>query len=165
MKNEDGSSLHYNREERLNMPSAPDLTLRVRKGPFRGNRGLLILLFDILFICLVAFIFRQFLFRPSYEADALGYRMVLNGYSVSDGILAVVRIERKGRTSPQAGGNVEILLKAGQNEKILSEKMTQTGLDASASFAFDPAVERIEAEIRIGDRVTRLVRDLPIRVD
>jgi hypothetical protein len=161
MKEDNQSSFHYHRDERLALSTAPDLSRRGRKGPFKGNRGLLILLFDILFICLVAFLFRQFLFTPSYEAKLEGYKIVLKAYRVNEGTLAVVRIEGSGNEPAEEGREVSIRIRAGQSQRLLSETLTPIGLDASASFSPDPEIERIEAEVMMNGKTARLRRDIP----
>ena len=172
MKRDKDSSFHYHREERLAMPSAPDLSAHGRKGVFKGNRGLLILLFDILFICLMAFILKQFIFKPSYEADVEGCRVVLEAYRVNDGILTVVRIVKTGRSPFNRGGadqtrtasvDIEIRFTLSQEVKVVSGVLTSDTLDISASFPGSGEADQIEADVQIGEKAAHLVKDLPVR--
>ena len=77
------------------MSNAPRLDIRQRKGIFRGNRSLYIVLLDVLLICLMFFLFRNFIFKPSNRIELQGYVVTLRSRIIRDSVYAAVRIKER----------------------------------------------------------------------
>jgi hypothetical protein len=139
------------------MPGAPARRSRP-KGVFRGNRGLLILLIDVVIIAVIAIIYRQFLFSPAFEGDLAGYRMTLRGLGLQNRVVAELVIERVDDEAEE--GTVFVLLRAGQGETRLSGALTRgtTTLEGAVLVGEQPA--EIFADVTIGDESIELRRRL-----
>ena len=100
----------YSRRERESMPNAPSLSSRKSRGVFRGNRPLLFVLLDVLFLLAMFLFVRFFLFKPSNVARLGGYRIEAAGRMIEDGVFAVVRIENRGGRRSDERADVRISL-------------------------------------------------------
>lgn len=82
---------HYDREERYRYLS-PEIAHRTKKkGIFKGNRGLIILLIDILLILLLYFILNPLLQGRASGADFMGYEIRLRAFSYEGEVFMSLR--------------------------------------------------------------------------
>ncbi len=162
-------NFHYNREERLSMSNAPDLSRRGRKGFLKSNRSLIILLVDIALICVLFIAYRAFFFRPPYLEELSGYRLTLRGMALSDRIVASLWVEStsKQEENPSKSDMERIFVRfsVGEEELRVSEKLLlarDEPLELAASlFVRDaPHVDFLRAEVQIGQRKAVLERRL-----
>jgi hypothetical protein len=144
---------HYSREERLAMSNAPRLDIRHRKGIFRGNRSLYIVLLDVLLICLMFFLFRSFIFKPVNRIVLQGYTVTLRSRTIKDSVYAAVRIKEREAEIGVERAFVEFRFgdSVRQNSVVLTpgEKTTH---EVTALFPSAGASGKLTVTIRIGDR-------------
>lgn len=106
---------HYDREERYRYLS-PDIAHRTKKGIFKGNRGLLILLIDILLILLLYFILNPLLQGRASSSEFMGYEVRLRAFSYEEEVFISLRFvaeepeetaDSRGDAEPAAGETSE----------------------------------------------------------
>ena len=87
---------HYDREERLAMMPEALIKLKSRKkGFFRNNKSMMIILADIIIICLLALGFMIYTRISSNSHSTQTHTFVLNGYVLNNRALISLRITRK----------------------------------------------------------------------
>ena len=148
---------HYSREEREAMDSAPKLTSRLHKGVFRGNRSLLIVLLDVLFIVLMFIVFRVFLYKPQSSAGMQGYAIELRVRVMEGSVFAVATIKNEGGEA--AGEAAYLTFRFGDEEQRVSAPLpVERGSveEAGVLFPYTDSDAKIEAVVRIGDQEKRL---------
>ena len=152
---------HYSRKERLGMPGAPGPADGSR-SLFRRNRGLMILLIDIIVIVIAVILYRQFLYEPAYSAELAGYRVALRGFAIEDRVIVDLRITGTARAEP-AAQRLFAVFRAGRAETRLSAELPaageSTGVTGVLLGAGSPS--QVEAEVSIGTATATVRRDLP----
>ena len=85
---------HYNREERYSTLS-PDVVDRdsKRRGSFRKNRPLVILLLDVLLVIVLYFIISPMLRRYAASTDINGYELQMRAFLFEESTFVSVQIE------------------------------------------------------------------------
>jgi hypothetical protein len=148
---------HYSRKERMAMPNAPRLEVRHRKGVFRGNRSLLIVLLDVLLICLMFFLFRSFVFKPQNRVRLHGYVITLRCRIIKDSTYAAVRIKGDGEQSriPRAFIEFQLGESVRQNSVALSPG-ERTTHEVTALLPLASSDEVLTAIVRMGDQTETL---------
>jgi hypothetical protein len=160
---------HYSRKERLAMSNAPRLDIRHRKGVFRGNRSLLIVLLDVLLICLMFFLFKNFVFKPRNRIELSGYAVALRCRVIKDSVYAAVRIKEENAETGAERAFVEFRFGDGirQNSVVLSPG-ERTSYEVTALLPF-PSAEENHADlalivtVRMGDE-EKTMKWIPDRV-
>jgi hypothetical protein len=142
------------------MPGAPRQD-RERGGLFRKNRGLMILLIDIVIIVIVAIIYRAFLYEPPYAGRLEGYQLLLRGFALEDRIMVDLRVEKRPDTQ-ESDGRVYVVFAAGSQEMRLSGNLPKGEKLLSLNGALLTAEEagEVVAVVSIHGREKRLVRKL-----
>ncbi|NOY10094.1 MAG: hypothetical protein GXP33_14775 [Spirochaetes bacterium] len=114
---------HYNRDERLSMPTAPAEGKRSR-GIFKGNKTLIILFINVIVIFLVLFLFFRFINKPSYKNVKAGYRLELDAFPYADAILVSLYIKRVKENKTNGKYRISALFYTSgepEKKKIISE--------------------------------------------
>jgi len=144
--------VHYSRKERLSMSNAPGLSTRNTGGIFKGNRSLLIVLLDILLLVLMIFIFKQFIFSPSYQANLAGYRIDLRGYPVENGIMVVIRLAKKVKDAPEGRAFLHVFLgKEEARESLLLPLLEDEPSELKMFLSMPNPEKELKATVRIGE--------------
>ncbi len=116
---------HYNRDERLSMPTAPVKGNRSR-GIFKGNKTLIILFINVIVIFLVLFLFIHFLNKPSYIKVKAGYRLELEAFPYAGEILVSLYIKKVKENKTNGKYRISALLYTSgepKKKKIISEDL------------------------------------------
>ncbi len=163
------SHFHYNREERHRYLS-PEITNRTKKkGIFKGNRGLIILLIDVLLILLLYFILNPLLQGRASSSDFMGYEVRLRAFFYEDEVFISLRFTAEDPTEAAEGApagpptRVLFSLEGGEtvveetdilpvgegDERVVRTRMTPTGKPESA-----------RAEVSIGEETIVLETDI-----
>ncbi|MFP4562956.1 MAG: hypothetical protein ACLFRY_06560 [Spirochaetia bacterium] len=166
------SHFHYNREERFRYLS-PEITNRKKKkGIFKGNRGLIILLIDVLLILLLYFILNPLLQGRASSSDFMGYEVRLRAFFYEDEVFISLRFtvedpaEAAGRAEGGPAGTLarvlfsleesetvveetDILPVGEGDERVVRTRMIPTGKPGSA-----------RAEVSIGEQTIVLETDI-----
>ena len=152
----DNLNFHYKRDERLKTldPSVKD---KGKKGFFKKNRQLKIILFDILIIILAAIILPPLLKSREYKNNVYGCNIRLECFMLDDSILASLIIEKK-KDDPDMPEKINAVynLKGTDYEESVSESIVfdsgssktyiRTGLDI-----YEDA-EAVTAYIKFGEK-------------
>ena len=134
------------------MSNAPVLSTRNAGGIFKGNRSLLIVLLDILLIVLMIFIFKQFIFGPSYQANLAGYRIDLRGYPVENGIMVVIRLAKKVQDAPEGRAFLHFTLgKEEARESLLLPSLEDEPSELKTFLPMPKPEKELKATVRIGE--------------
>jgi len=139
------------------MDNAPKLTSRLRKGVFRGNRSLIIVLLDVLFIVLMFIIFRVFLYKPQSSTTMQGYAVELRGRVIEENVFAVATIENQDAEEPGEVAHLTFRL-GGEEQRLSTPLPVERGSveEAGVLFPYTDPEARIEVSVRIGDQERRL---------
>ncbi len=152
---------HYDRAKRLALPNAPDLSTRGRKGIFKGNRSLLILLIDIVVICLLALFYKFFLYTPPFQARVAGYTVTLRGFAFQGGVVGNLQVEK---TDVDArDGRIYVHFVSGDADLRLSSALPgKPGKSVELTGTLYPEGEpdELQAEIQVGAEACSLKRKL-----
>lgn len=159
---------HYSREERYRYLSPEIANPTKKKGIFKGNRGLIILLVDILLILLLYFILNPLLQRYASNTDFMGYEVRLGAFSYEEEVFISLRFlaEEPAETASGAEGTLvrvlfslegsdavveetDLLPPRKGAERIIRTRITSQGTPESAS-----------AEVSIGDKTITLKTDI-----
>lgn len=149
---------HYNREDRLKSVR-PEITSRLegckpKKGLFRKNRTLMIILLDVLVIILLYFILMPFLNKRAQTAELAGYEMKLRAFLYEDTTFVSLGITHTGAEGNADGelAHVRFYLEEGENgvevidilpEGLEEERILRTQLEGGKKK------KRVYAEVRI----------------
>ena len=156
-----GYAYHYDRDKRLGLPNAPDLSTRGRRGIFKGNRSLVILLIDVVVICLLALFYRFFLYTPPYQTVLSGYTVTLRGFAYRDGIVGNLQVEKTDEDAPQ--GRVYVRFLAGAADLRLSASLPDnhdTSVELTRTLFPEDGPEELHAEVDIAGETSHLRRKL-----
>jgi hypothetical protein len=140
---------HYDREERYRYLS-PEVAHRTKKrGLFKGNRGLIILLIDILLILLLYFILNPLLQGRASSSDFMGYEVGLRAFFYGDEVFVSLRF----LADPSPADSVE-------GEPATDAEDLQEGPLVRVNFSLEDGDTRVEASdilpVRAGgERVIR----------
>jgi hypothetical protein len=152
---------HYNREERLSMSNAPDLSRRSKRGFLKGNRALIILLIDILLICLLFVAFRYFIYKPPNVGQLTGYALSLRGMSLGDRVVVSLRVERRNAEAPL--GRVYAVFRIEDAELRLSRMLPADRgevVELTGTLFVAGRDRKLTAEVQIGQERRSLSRKL-----
>ena len=165
---------HYDREDRLSMPGAPQKA--ESSGFFRKYRILVIILLDIIILGILAVIFTRFLPGATYESSLSGYSVVLRGLPYEDAVFATIVVKRITKKISDREMNriyVRFFLsdkKLKKNERVLSgveyAQSAALPIDMGDEIMLREALsigenaEWLYAEVTIGDEVKLLFRHL-----
>ena len=147
------------------MPGAPVRRPRP-KGIFRRNRGLLILVIDVVLIAILAIIYRQFLWQPPYSAEIAGYHVRLRGFLLAEKVMVELQVrgpaDGDGAAGVRTPERVFAVFRAGDVELRASGILPAPGdqLSLSASLLGTGEPEEVRADVRIGDSSQSLRRSL-----
>ncbi|RKX84161.1 MAG: hypothetical protein DRP57_06445 [Spirochaetes bacterium] len=164
-KREEKIIFHYDRNERLSMPAAPRRD-SMKRGIFKGNRSLLILLLDIIVILILMFIFFRFLNRPSYKKTEQGFQFELEAFPYADNILVSLYVKKTGKAGKSLDKTFKVEFYTStssenretlngsfplepEKETILRSKLSWSGRD-----------ETVTASITIGSKVVVLKKNV-----
>ena len=156
---------HYDRRERLSMPSAPRPDAKL-KGIFKGNRSLLIILLDVIIILILMFIFLHFLNKPSYKKTEQGYQFELEAFPYADNILVSLYVKKMRKAGENLGKFMKVEFYTSsfpksrevinrtfptdtEEEYILRVKLKWSGRD-----------ETVNAAVNIGNKVIILKKSI-----
>lgn len=79
---------HYKREDRLETLSPGVLRQYEKKGPFKRNPSLLIILLDILILVIILYLFKPLVGPNEQERDFQGFDLTLRAFEYEDRCLA-----------------------------------------------------------------------------
>ena len=100
------AGFHYSREERLCRPGAPPPRTARRGGLFRSNRGLLILLLDVLLLALAITLLRAFGLFDTSRATVQGWEIELGALRVLEEAQCVLVVRRADSSAAEPAGRL-----------------------------------------------------------
>jgi len=145
---------HYNREERLKRLKLKS-ELHVKKGFFRKNKVLIIIIIDI-FLLIIVFLSFRFLFHNiQAQKTTSGYTYTLSSFLINDKAFSKVKIKRTHKTNNKnpIKAKVRFYQEKGNSvvkEVFLPEKSGES-IDISATFVILQDNNEIHAEVSIKD--------------
>lgn len=155
---------HYSREERLSLLSAPDLSSRGdKRGVFRRNRTLLIILLDICVVSLLVLIYSRFLYVPPYQGELAGVLLVLNAYETEEKCLGILTVKRVDEPEREGAVQMRVVFRRAGEQVQLTETLPPglgDNVEIPVSFPRLDQAGTVDAEIRIGEEVIVLTRKL-----
>jgi len=150
----DGLHFHYNREDRLSMDGAPDLSKR--KGGFlKGNRSLTILLLDILLLALIAFVVIGLFQRSSHKGKLEGYSLTLSALAYQDAAYVTLTLESLKAAAAPPRVFVKFYLSGSDEELFVSDVLPfkeDEKIVLKGSLPLYGDEEEVLAEAKIGDK-------------
>jgi hypothetical protein len=157
---------YYNREKRLEMPSAP--RNREMKSFFSGlfsrkRRGMLSPIFPVLVAVLaMVLIFRYVVSRPSNRAQIDGYQAVLRASVYKDSVLASVSL-KPGRADAGSSQDamVRFTLPDTSEEALVSGILSGQETVLRAALPYKGVEKQIVAVVRVDGEAKKLVLAFP----
>lgn len=161
-KDEQPPGYHYNRQERLSMPTAPRHPER-RGGIFRRNRTLLIILVDLVIVLILGLFLMRFLYAQVSRADLEGYSVVLRGAYSQDVVIATLTVKNnhsESRREQRVNVRFSLVRNPGEEDSTYVSSLAPPGREEESILRATIATSRrskvLYAEVRIGDSVKRL---------
>ncbi len=147
---------HYNRNERLSMPSAPKLNYG-RRGIFKNNRSLIILLLDVILVIVITYVATRFFMGPSFKGKVEGYNFYLNGFIFSDMVYVTLDISTGEANKSEVEVNkvkVVFYLDNNKKDKFVFERKLPLGSDKKVTIRtqipFSGETVTVYAKISVG---------------
>jgi hypothetical protein len=162
---------HSSREERLALLGAPRGERDRRRGIFRRNRTLLIVLVDILLFLFLAVFLVRFLYSQTSQARLEGYSVVLRGLVYGEVVYATLTVNSDRNVGGVNDGRIYVRFALSRDARDADAQFLSAGLPEAAGpevilraiLAGTPPVRAgggkagtLYAEVRIG-QTTRLL--------
>ena len=146
------------------MPGAPDLSRWTKRGFLKGNRPLIILLLDVLFITILLFFIRQFLYTPEYEARLAGYDLTLRGFPLKEKVIASLLVRKKSENAFSGRIFVRFTFK-GEDLRLSRELPEAMNMEVELAGSLErPGLERPEGSEPKGSEMPVEAMELIVEV-